>query len=45
VAKVTIASNLLEMMKNIDAVANDMVFDRSMVCPTFRVAEMTISGT
>jgi PmbA protein len=45
VAKVTIASNLLDMLKNVDAVANDLVFDRSMVCPTFRVAEMTVSGT
>jgi PmbA protein len=45
VAKVTIASNLLDMLKNMDAVADDLVFDRSRVCPTFRVAEMTISGT
>ena len=45
VAKVTIASNLVDMLANIDAVADDLVFDRSRVCPTFRVAEMTISGT
>jgi PmbA protein len=45
VAKVTIASNLLDMLANVDAVADDLVFDRSTVCPTFRVAEMTISGT
>ena len=45
VAKVTIASNLVDMLTNIDAVADDLVFDRSRVCPTFRVAEMTISGT
>jgi len=45
VARVTIASNLLDMLANVDAVADDLVFDRSTVCPTFRVAEMTISGT
>jgi PmbA protein len=45
VARVTIASNILDMLKNLDAVGNDLVFDRSMVCPTFRVAEMTVSGT
>jgi PmbA protein len=45
VAKVTIASNLMDMLAHIDAVADDLVFDRSRVCPTFRVAEMTISGT
>ncbi len=45
VARVTIASNLLDMLANMDAVADDLVFDRSTTCPTFRVAEMTISGT
>jgi PmbA protein len=45
VAKVTIASNILDMLKNLDAVGNDLVFDRATVCPTFRVAEMTVSGT
>jgi PmbA protein len=45
VAKVTIASNMLNMLVNVDAVADDLVFDRSTVCPTFRIAEMTISGT
>lgn len=40
----TIASNLVEMLGGIDAVANDLVFDQSIVSPSFRVAEMTISG-
>lgn len=40
----TIASNLVEMLGGIDAVANDLVFDQSIVSPCFRVAEMTISG-
>jgi PmbA protein len=45
VAKVTIASNILDMLKNVDAVGDDLVFDRGTCCPTFRVAEMTVSGT
>jgi len=45
VAKVTIVSNILDMLKNLDAVGNDLVFDRSRVCPTYRIAEMTVSGT
>jgi len=40
----TIASNLVTMLAAIDAVASDLVFDQSIVSPTFRVAEMTVSG-
>jgi PmbA protein len=41
----TIAGNLLEMLAGIDGVANDLSFDSSIVAPSFRVAEMTISGS
>ncbi|MBD5635316.1 MAG: TldD/PmbA family protein, partial [Candidatus Eremiobacteraeota bacterium] len=41
----TIAGNLLGMLAGLDAVANDLVFDQPIVAPTFRIAEMTISGT
>jgi PmbA protein len=41
----TIAGNLLEMLAGIDAVANDLTFDSTIVSPSFRVAEMTVSGT
>jgi PmbA protein len=40
----TIAGNLGAMLAAVDAVANDLVFDQSIVAPSFRVAEMTISG-
>jgi PmbA protein len=40
----TIAGNLVEMLAAIDAVASDLVFDQPIVAPTFRVAEMTVSG-
>lgn len=42
---VTIASNFVTgILPGIDAVANDLRFDSSLASPSFRVAEMTISG-
>ena len=41
----TIAGNLREMLGAIDAVADDLVFDQGIVAPSFRVAEMTVSGS
>jgi PmbA protein len=40
----TIAGNLSAMLAAVDAVANDLRFDAAIVAPSFRVAEMTISG-
>jgi PmbA protein len=40
----TIAGNLATMLGSIDAVAGDLVFDSAIVSPSFRVAEMTVSG-
>jgi len=44
VQEVTIAGNMLDMMKNIEQVANDAKFISSIVSPTFKISEMTISG-
>lgn len=41
----TIAGNLIEMFAAIDGVANDLVFDQAIVSPSFRVAQMIVSGT
>ncbi len=41
---ITVASNMLEILKNIDMVGNDLKFLGPVSCPTFRVAEMTVSG-
>ncbi len=41
----TIAGNLVEMLAQLDALGSDLVFDQSIVSPSFRIAEMTISGT
>jgi PmbA protein len=40
----TIASNFKAMLAGIDAVADDLRFDSGVVSPSFRVAEMTVSG-
>ncbi len=41
----TIAGNLVTMLAAVDGVADDLVFDQPIVSPSFRVAEMTVSGT
>lgn len=45
VSEVTISSNLDEMLKNVDAVGDDLVLKSSTASPTLRVRSMTISGT
>ncbi|HET6895769.1 MAG TPA: TldD/PmbA family protein [Candidatus Baltobacteraceae bacterium] len=44
VEEFTIAGTFPEMLAGIDAVANDLRFDAGVVSPSFRVAEMTVSG-
>jgi len=41
---VTLAGNLLDLLKNIDALGSDLTFFGSMGSPTFRVSGLTISG-
>jgi PmbA protein len=40
----TVAGNLLEMLAGLDGIANDLRFDGTIVSPSFRISEMTISG-
>ena len=44
VDKITIAGNLNEMLKNIDAVGNDLIFYDKTAGPNIRISRMTISG-
>ncbi len=44
VHEITIAGNLNEMLRNIDAIGSDLVFRGSIAAPTIRIAEMTIAG-
>ncbi|MBK7586521.1 MAG: TldD/PmbA family protein [Myxococcales bacterium] len=45
VSEVTISSNLDTMLKNIDAVGDDLDLKTSTAAPTFRISKMTIAGT
>lgn len=44
VSEVTVSSNLDAMLKNIDAIADDLELKTSVAAPSFRVSSMTIAG-
>jgi len=44
VQEVTVAGNLLGMLKSIDAIGNDLQFRSSVLAPTIRFAELTVAG-
>jgi PmbA protein len=44
VEEVTIAGNLAEMLRNVTAIGNDLVFRGSVASPTIRIDGMTIAG-
>ena len=45
VHEVTIAGNLKQMLRDVDAVGTDLVFRGSTASPTLRIRKMTISGS
>ena len=45
VEEVTIAGNLAEMLRNITAIGNDLVFRGAVASPTLRIDGMTIAGS
>lgn len=45
VEEVTIAGSMLSILSDIQRVGTDLIFNSSVVSPTFQVAEMTVSGT
>ncbi|TMQ04903.1 MAG: TldD/PmbA family protein [Deltaproteobacteria bacterium] len=45
VSEVTIAANFDEILKRIDAVADDLQMRTATAAPTFRVSQMTLAGT
>jgi len=45
VHEVTIAGNLKQMLLDVDAVGNDLVFRGGSAAPTLRVRKMTVSGS
>lgn len=44
VEEITIAGNLREMLQNVTAIGNDLVFRGSVTSPTLRIDGMTIAG-
>lgn len=44
VQEVTIAADLREMLRGVEAVGRDLVFRGAVAAPTIRIAEMTVSG-
>ncbi|MHB8872156.1 MAG: TldD/PmbA family protein [Myxococcaceae bacterium] len=44
VQEITVAGNMLEMLKGIDAVGDDLTFRGQTAAPTIRFAELTVSG-
>jgi PmbA protein len=44
VEEVTIAGNLGEMLNNVTAIGNDLVFRGSVASPTLRIDGMTVAG-
>jgi PmbA protein len=44
VEEVTIAGNLAEMLRNISAIGNDLLFRSSVAAPTLRIDGMTLAG-
>ncbi|MBW2462507.1 MAG: TldD/PmbA family protein, partial [Deltaproteobacteria bacterium] len=45
VSEITISLNLDDLLKRIDAVANDLDLRTSIASPSFRVSAMTIAGS
>ena len=45
VHEITIAGNLREMLRDVDAVGRDLVFRGSSASPTIRIRKMTVSGS
>jgi PmbA protein len=44
VSEVTIAGNLKDMLRGIEAVGADLKFRGSLACPTLKIGEMTVGG-
>jgi PmbA protein len=45
VEEITIAGNLLEMLRDIDMIGSDLTLRGALAAPTLRIARMTVAGT
>lgn len=44
VEEITVAGNLLDMLRDVEMVGNDLAFRRSVAAPTLKIRRMTIAG-
>jgi len=45
VEEITIAGNMAEMLRNVTAIGNDLIFRSSVASPTLRIDGMTVAGS
>jgi PmbA protein len=45
VSEITIAGNLLQMFRDIEAVGSDLVFRHSVAAPTIKISKLTVAGS
>jgi PmbA protein len=45
VEEITIASNLRQMLANIEIIGNDLDMRRTITAPTLKISEMTVAGS
>jgi PmbA protein len=45
IAEFTVSSSFDELFSGIDAVGNDLIWDRRTACPTLRIREMAVGGS
>jgi len=44
VEEITIAANLAQMLRDVDAIGNDLIWLGATAAPTLRIARMTVAG-
>jgi PmbA protein len=44
VREITIAGNIIDLLRSIDAVCSDLKFSGRIGCPTLRIRELSIGG-
>jgi len=45
VEEITVAGNLADLLRDVDGVANDLLWLGSLGAPSFRVARLTVAGS
>ena len=43
--EITVAGNLADLLRDVDQVADDLLWLGSLAAPSFRVAQLTVAGS